>query len=254
MKNRLMFRNLLMLVFLLTAQKLWAATALVAVAANFTKPMAEIAAEFEKASGHNLKLSFGSSGKFIAQIENGAPFEVLLSADEDGPIKLEQRGGAVAGSRFIYALGKLALWSATAGMVDDQGKVLSSGSFKHLAIADPKLAPYGAAAVEVMQKLQLHEQLKSQLVQGENIAQTLQFVSTGNAELGFVALSQVADNSAFTSGSGWIVPSQLYSPIKQSAVLLNLGADNPAAKALLEYLKSPSALAIIRKYGYDLPQ
>lgn len=231
-----------------------AATALVAVAANFTKPMNEIAAEFEKASGHSLKLSFGSSGKFIAQIENGAPFEVLLSADEDGPIKLEQTGGAVAGSRFIYALGKLALWSATAGMVDDQGKVLSTGSFKHLAIADPKLAPYGAAAVEVMQKLQLNEKLKSQLVQGENIAQTLQFVSSGNAELGFVALSQVAENGAFTSGSGWIVPTQLYSPIKQSAVLLSLGAENPAAKALLEYLKTPPALAIIHKYAYDLPQ
>lgn len=229
-------------------------TTLVAVAANFTKPMEEIAAAFEKATGHNAKLSFGSSGKFVSQIENGAPFEVFLSADEGAPLKLEQSGVTVSGSRFVYALGKLVLWSATPGFVDNQGEVLSKGSFKHLAIADPKLAPYGAAAVEVLKNLGLTEKLQPLLVQGENIAQTQQFVSTGNAELGFVALSQVLENGKIASGSGWIVPADRYAPIKQSAVLLTLGAENPAAKALLDYLKSAPALAIIEKYGYDLPK
>lgn len=246
-------RPFLLIGLLLTSTISSAATTLVAVAANFTKPMTEIAAEFEKASGHSAKLSFGSSGKFVAQIDNGAPFEVLLSADESGPAKLEQSGMAVTGSRFVYALGKLVLWSATPGVVDDQGKVLTSGSFKRLALADPKLAPYGAAAMEVIKNLGLSEKLQPLLVQGENIAQTQQFISTGNAELGFVALSQVGENGKLSSGSGWIVPSDRYAPIKQSAVLLTLGVENPAAKALLEYLKSPAALAIIQKYGYDLP-
>lgn len=247
-------RPVLLIGLMLSSSITSAATTLVAVAANFTKPMTEIAAEFEKASGHSAKLSFGSSGKFIAQIDNGAPFEVLLSADESGPEKLEQTGAAVVGSRFVYALGKLALWSATPGLVDDQGKVLSSGSFKHIALADPKLAPYGAAAMEVLKNLQLTEKLQPLIVLGENIAQTQQFISTGNAELGFVALSQISENGKITSGSGWIVPKDRYAPIKQSAVLLNLGAENPAAKALLDYLKSPAALAIIEKYGYDLPR
>lgn len=248
------WKLLSILALLILSQSGFAATTLVAVAANFTKPMTEIAAEFEKATGHSAKLSFGSSGKFIAQIENGAPFEVLLSADESGPEKLEQSGGAVAGSRFVFALGKLVLWSATPGLVDDQGNVLSSGSFKHIALADPKLAPYGLAAMEVLKTLGLSEKLQPLIVLGENIAQTQQFISTGNAELGFVALSQVSENGKIASGSGWIVPADRYAPIKQSAVLLNLGAENPAAKALLDYLKSPAALAIIEKYGYDLPR
>ncbi len=232
----------------------FADTTLVAVAANFTKPMTEIAAEFEKTTGHGAKLSFGSSGKFIAQIENGAPFEVLLSADENGPVRLEQNGMAVDGSRFIYALGKLVLWSATPGLVDDQGKVLAGGNFKHLALADPKLAPYGEAAMQIMKNLGLMEKLQPLLVMGESIAQTQQFISTGNAELGFVALSQVSENGKLSSGSGWIVPGDLHAPIKQTAVLLRLGAENPAAQALLDYLKSPAAQVIIEKYGYDLPR
>lgn len=254
MKHTFTCRFLILTAFLLTNHNVWSATALVAVAANFTKPMNEIAAEFAKASGHDLKLSFGSTGKFVAQIENGAPFEILLAADESGPQKLEQSGNAVLGSRFIYALGKLVLWSATPGLVDDQGKILTTGSFQHLAIADPKLAPYGVAAIEAMQKLAIDDKLTPLLVQGENIAQTLQFVTSGNAELGFVALSQVAENGTFTSGSGWILPSELYSPIKQTAVLLKLGAENPAATALLDYLKSPAAQAIISKYSYELPR
>jgi molybdate transport system substrate-binding protein len=231
-----------------------AATVLVAVASNFTKPMTEIAAEFEKATGHSAKLSFGASGKFVSQLENGAPFEVLLSADEKGPQKLEQASLAVPGTHFTYALGKLVLWSATPGYVDDQGKILTTGGFKHLALADPKLAPYGAAAVEVLKGLNLQNKLQPLLVLGENISQAHQFVSTGNAELGFVALSQVIENGKIATGSGWIIPADRHAPIRQDAVLLSKGAENPAAPALLDYLKSAPALAIIEKYGYGLPK
>lgn len=253
--SKITFRRFLCLMSLLLVSRISsAATTLVAVAANFTKPMTEIAAEFQKATGHEAKLSFGSSGKFVSQIENGAPFEVFLSADESNPQKLEQNGATVAGSRFVYALGKLVLWSAKPGYVDDQGQILAKGGFQHLALADPKLAPYGVAAMEVLKNLNLTEKLQPLVVLGENIAQTQQFVSTGNAELGFIALSQVIENGKIASGSGWVVPSDRYAPIKQSAVLLNLGAENPAAKALLDYLKSKPALAIIEKYGYDLPQ
>lgn len=231
-----------------------AESTLVAVAANFTKPMTEIAADFEKATGHSAKLSFGASGKFVSQLENGAPFEVFLSADDKNPIKLEQSGLAVAGSRFTYAIGKLVLWSNTPGYVDGEGQILANGNFKHLALADPKLAPYGAAALEVLKTQGLLEKLQPLFVQGENIAQTHEFISTGNAELGFVALSQIIDNGKIGSGSGWIVPSDLYSPILQDAVLLKTGAANPAATALIEYLKSAPALAIIEKYGYGLPK
>ena len=231
-----------------------AATTLVAVAANFSKPMPEFAAEFEKATGHSAHLSFGSSGKFVSQLENGGPFEVLLSADEKGPQKLEQDGLTVPNTRFVYALGRLVLWSATSGYVDNEGKILTAGGFKHLALADPKLAPYGAAAVEVLKKQGLFDKLQPLFVQGENIAQTYQFISTANAELGFVALSQVIENGKIGSGSGWIIPDNDHAPIRQGAVLMKKGAENPAAPALLNFLKSAPALAIIKKYGYDLPQ
>ena len=227
-------------------------TTLVAVAANFTKPMTDIAEAFEKTTGHSAKLSFGSSGKFVAQIENGAPFEVFLSADDKAPAKLEQSGFAVANSHFTYAIGKLVLWSATANLVDAQGEILSKGGFKHLALADPKLAPYGAAALEVLKNKNLLNKLQPLFVQGENIAQTYQFVSTGNAELGFVALSQVIDNGKISSGSAWQIPENLYTPLHQEAVLLKKGEDNPAASALMQFLKSPEAKAIISKYGYSL--
>jgi molybdate transport system substrate-binding protein len=248
------FRAIVVLALLLFGQVSWAATVLVAVASNFSKPMTEIAAEFEKATGHSAKLSFGSSGKFVSQLENGAPFEVLLSADEKGPIKLEQAGLAVPSTHFTYALGKLALWSATPGYVDDQGKILTTGGFKHLALADPKLAPYGAAAMDVLKGLGLQDKLRPLFVQGENIAQTYQFISTGNAELGFVALSQVIENGHCATGSCWIIPDDRHAPIRQDAVLLTLGAENPAALVLLDYLKSAPALAIIEKYGYGLPK
>ncbi len=230
-----------------------AETTLVAVASNFTKPMTEIAAEFEKTTGHTAQLSFGSSGKFVSQFENGAPFEVFLSADDKSPAKLQQSGFAVEKSDFSYALGKLVLWSATANYVDDKGAILEKGGFKHIALADPKLAPYGAAAVDILKSKNLLDKLKPFFVLGENISQTHQFISTENAELGFVALSQVSENGKISSGSGWIVPQNFYAPIKQNAVLLKTCAENPAAKALLDYLKSAPAKAIIQKYGYDLP-
>lgn len=234
----------------------WAATTLVAVASDFTKPMTEIAAEFEKATGHSVKSSFGSSGKFFTQIQNGAPFEVYLSANEKYPLELEKSGYAVPDSHFVYALGKLVLWSPIPGYVDDQGEILKTGDFKHIALADPTHAPYGVVAEEVMTNLGVLEKLRPLFVMGENISQTFQFVSTGNAELGFVALAQVIDvaSGKIASGSGWAIPERLHKPFRQTAVLLKAGAENSAARALLEFLKSPAVSAIISKYGFGLPQ
>lgn len=224
----------------------------VAVAANFTAPMKAIAAEFEKATGHKVHLSFGASGRFYAQIKNGAPFQVLLSADEEIPAKLEQENLAVPGSRFTYAVGTLVLWSARPDFVDDKGAVLSKGAFAHLAVANPKLAPYGAAAMETLDKLGLRPAVQTKLVSGENIAQTYQFVTSGNAELGFVALSQVMKEGRIASGSAWIVPVGVHRPIRQDAVILNRGRENAAAIALSRFLREPRAVAIIQSYGYRL--
>lgn len=241
---------------LLFGQVSWAATTLVAVASDFTKPMTEIAAAFEKATGQSAKLSFGSSGKAFAQIQSGAPFEVYLSASEKYPLELEKTGFAVADTHFVYAIGKLVLWSATPGYVDDQGKILATGNFKHIALADPGHAPYGVVAEEVMKNFGVLDKLRPLFVMGENISQTFQFVSTGNAELGFVGLAQVIDvnSGKIGSGSGWIIPDNLHSPFRQMAVLLKTGAENPAALALVDFLKSPTALAIIEKYGFGLPK
>lgn len=224
----------------------------VAVAANFTAPMQKIAVDFEKDTGHKAALSFGSTGKFYAQIKNGAPFQVLLSADDETPAKLEQEGAAVPGSRYTYAIGKLVLWSPRSSIVDDQGEVLKKGGFDHLALANPKLAPYGAAAVETMKALGVHDSLAPKFVQAENIAQAYQFVATENALLGFVALSQVMEGGKLKGGSAWIVPGKLYSPIRQDVALLDKGRGNPAAEALLKYLKGDKARAVIKAYGYDL--
>lgn len=225
---------------------------LVAVAANFTAPMKAIAAEFEKTTGHKVHLSFGASGKFYAQIKNGAPFQVLLSADVAIPVKLEQEGLTVPGSRFTYAVGTLVLWSARPDFVDDKGAVLSQGAFSHLSVANPKLAPYGAAAMETLDKLGLATTLQAKFVVGENIAQTYQFVMSGNAELGFVALSQVMKDGRIADGSAWVVPVGMHRPIRQDAVILASGRDNVAAAALLRFLRQPGAVAIIRSYGYRL--
>jgi len=222
----------------------------IAVAANFAAPMKVIALEFEKATGHKASLSFGSSGKFYAQIKNGAPFQVLLSADEDIPAKLEQEGLTVRGSRFTYAIGTLVLWSLKPNFVDAKGEVLSKGAFAHLALANPKLAPYGAAAMETLNTLALTSALQGKFVFGENIAQTHQFVLSGNAELGFVALSQVMKGGQIASGSAWVVPATMHRPIRQDALLLAAGRENPAAIALLRFLREPAAIAIIQSFGY----
>nr|WP_242675114.1 MULTISPECIES: molybdate ABC transporter substrate-binding protein [Pseudomonas] len=224
----------------------------VAVAANFTAPIQAIASEFEKDTGHSVQAVYGATGQFYAQISNGAPFEVFLAADDSTPAKLEEEGQIVEGSRFTYAIGTLVLWSAKEGYVDDKGAVLKQGDFKHLSIANPKAAPYGLAATQTLDKLGLSDSLRSKIVEGQNITQALQFVSTGNAELGFVALSQVYKDGQITGGSAWIVPEDMHEPIRQDAVILNKGANNPAATALVDYLKGPKAAAIIKAYGYQL--
>ncbi len=225
----------------------------VAVAANFTGPMQVIAPLFERDTGHKAIPSFGATGKFYAQVVNGAPFEVLLAADDETPARMVREGHAVAGTPFTYAIGTLVLWSAKADFVDDKGEILKKGGFRHLAIANPKTAPYGAAALQAMGRLGVADNLKPLFVQGENIAQTQQFVATGAAELGFIAYSQVIKNGRIGSGSGWIVPAKLYEPIRQDAVILAKGRDKPAALALLNYLKGDKAKAIIRSFGYELP-
>ena len=222
----------------------------VAVAANFTAPMQTIAPMFAADTGHKAVLSFGSTGKFYAQITHGAPFDVLLAADDETPARLEREGQG--GSRYTYAVGRLVLWSKQAGVVDEKGEVLRSGRVDRLALADPKLAPYGAAAVETLGKLGLLESLRPKFVQGENIAQTYQFVATGNAAIGFVALAQVYADGRLKEGSAWIVPSTWHAAIRQDAILLNRGRDNAAAAALLQYLRGDKARAIIRAYGYAL--
>lgn len=223
----------------------------VAVAANFTAPMKLIAADFEKDTGHKAVLTFGATGKFYSQISNGAPFEIFLAADDETPARLEKEGTAVNGSRFTYATGKLVLWSAQPGVVDAQGEVLKKGDFKKIAIAAPKLAPYGAAAVETMNRLGLQAALEPKLVQGESIGQAFSFVSTGNAELGFIALSQVYEGGKIKSGSAWVVPSNLHSPIRQDAVLLAKAKDSKAAVQLMVFLKTEKAKAVIRSFGYE---
>jgi len=223
----------------------------VAVAANFALPLKVLAADFERDSGHKMLVSVGSTGKFYAQIKGGAPFDVFLAADDETPARLEKEGDAVAGSRFTYATGKLVLWSANANLVDGQGRVLVTGNFKHLALASPSLAPYGAAAVQTLSRLGLLTTLTPRFVQGESIGQAYNFVATGNAELGFVALSQVYENGKISKGSGWIVPAHLHNPLRQGAVLLARASHNPGASALLAFLKTDKTRSVIRSFGYD---
>lgn len=246
------FRSKLILVAaaLMMSGNSFAETVHAAVAANFTTAMKELVTQFEQTSEHKVKLSFGSSGKIFAQIRNGAPFQIFLSADQAKPQALEEAGLTVPGSRFTYAVGALVLWSAKPGLVDSKYSRLKTGEFNKLAFANPKVAPYGAAAMEILQALNLTELTAGKWVQGENIAQTYQFVASGNADLGFVALSQVMDKGHIKTGSSWIVPRELYSPIRQDAVLLTRGQDSIAAKALLKYLTSDTARAIIHSYGY----
>ena len=240
----------LLLVPLLLIRPLWADTITAAVAANFSRPMQALAERFEAETGHRLRLSFGSSGQLFAQIQNGAPFDVFLSADQAKPRALIDAGDAVADTRFTYAIGALALWSATPNRFDDGEALLRSGDFGRLTIADPRLAPYGAAAVEVLQRLGLDEALAGQIVQGQNIAQTHQFVASGNADLGLVALSQLMAGGRISDGSAWVIPADLHQPIRQDAVLLKQASHPLAGRALLEYLRSEPARALIDGYGY----
>ena len=223
----------------------------VAVAANFTAPAKRIAEDFGKDTGHKALLAFGATGKFYAQIRAGAPFAVLLAADDETPARLEREGDAVPGTRFTYATGRLVLWSAKSGFVDGKGEVLGRTDLRHVAIANPKLAPYGQAALEALTALKRVDALQAKFVMGENIAQTYQFVATGNAELGFVALSQVMTDGRIGEGSAWIVPASLHQPIRQDAVLLDKGKSNPAALEWLRYLRGDKARAAIRSFGYE---
>lgn len=224
----------------------------VAVAANFTAPMKTIAAEFTKETGHTVAMTFGATGKVYAQIKNGAPFDIFLSADDETPKRLEKEGHAVAGTRFTYATGRLALWSPRVNLVDPQGEVLKSGAFAHIALASPKLAPYGAAAVETLMKLGLMATLEPKFVLGESIGQTYSFVATGNAPLGFVALSQVFENGQLNRGSAWVVPAHLHTALRQDAVLLTKGKASAGAIAFMSYLKTDKTRAVTRTYGYEV--
>lgn len=218
----------------------------VAVAANFTGAAKEIARAFEETTGHEAILSFGSTGKLYTQITQDAPFEVFLAADAARPEKLTEEGLAVTGSRFTYAIGKLVLWSKDPAAVTGED-TLKTADFEKISICNPVAAPYGAAAVETMKALDVYDALKPRFVEGANVTQAHQFVETGNAEVGFVALSQVIDDD---SGSRWEVPQEFYEPIRQDAVLLNKGADSEAAAAFMAFLKQPEARSIIVKFGY----
>ena len=245
-----MRRSALLFGLLLTVAALPAAAAEVsaAVAANFTKPAEELGAAFTAKTGDTVRFSFGATGGLYTQIGQGAPFEVFLAADDRRPALAVTEGLGVAGTPFTYAVGRLALYSPTLDLTDGPA-VLAAGAFQHIAIADPATAPYGAAALETIEKLGLSATLEPKTVTGENISQTLQFVESGNAELGFVALSQVAGKPA---AQVWLVPAEDHAPIRQDAVLLKAGEDNPAAAAFLGFLKSEEARAIIEAYGYEM--
>lgn len=221
----------------------------VAVAANFAAPMKRIVAGFERATGHRARVSIGSTGKLYGQIRNGAPFDLLLAADADTPARLEREGDAVAGTRYTYAVGQLALWSRAVDLVDDKGRVLASDGFRHLAIADPKLAPYGRAAMETLASLGLADRVKARIVTAESVGQAYQFVASGNAEIGFVALSQLAGG---LPGSVWRVPAALHRPLRQDLVILARGERSLAARSLAAYLRSDEARDIIRGFGYEV--
>lgn len=226
-------------------------TVTVAVASNFAPPMPTLIATFEQNSGHHIKAAYGSSGKFYAQIQHGAPFQILLSADQKTAQKLAQQKLALAESQFTYATGRLVLWSADRNAIDGTGIRLQRADFKHLALADPALAPYGAAAINVLQRLHLLDKLRSRFVQGENIAKTYQFVISGNAELGFVALSQVWRDGKISAGSAWIVPVDLHAPLHQDAIILLPGKNQIAVDQFMTFLRSDNAIKIIAAFGYE---
>lgn len=222
---------------------------IIASASNFSAAMKDMANQFEKETGHKVKLVFGSSGKFYAQINHGAPFHAFFSADQDKPIALEKSGMIVPNSRFTYAIGRLALWSPIENLELDEKRLINN-HYRNLAVANPKLAPYGKAAVEVLQHFDLIAKTQSKWVKGENVAQTFQFVSTGNVELGFIALSQIMINGRLAKGSAWIIPSQLHRAIRQDAVLLLEGKNSQATKDFLSYVTSENSKKFLNSYGY----
>lgn len=245
-------RCTLLLAMIISSALLHADEVTAAVAANFTAAIKKLTPLYEQKTGNKLIASFGATGQLYAQMNNGAPFDVFLSADDTTPKKLIAEGAAVADSYFIYARGRLALWSATPNYVDGNGHILKSDSFTKIAIANPKTAPYGQAAVETLTALKLLDRLQPKFVIGENIAQTQQFVSSGNAPLGFVALAQVKALPVNDRGSYWIIPVDLHQPIDQTAVQLRRSAHAEAAKSFLEFLKTPEAAEVIRDLGYEI--
>ncbi len=242
--------GLLIALVALVGGRVWADEVRVAVASNFSATMAEIVERFERESGHRVSLVFGSTGKLYAQIRHGAPFDAFFAADARRPALLEGEAVAIPESRFVYAVGRLALWSPKPDWVDGEGAVLRGGDFRHLALANPKLAPYGRAARQVLQKLGLWAALRGRMVRGENVGQAFQFVVSGNAALGFVAYSQIVQADGSVRGSFWMPDATLYDPIEQQAVLLR---ESPAARALLDFTRSDKGRAIIRRHGYGLP-
>lgn len=244
--------RLALLTGILLASVAWAQAGetVVAVAANFTEPVKEIAEQFKATTGHTATLSFGATGNFYNQIKNGAPFEVFLAADTARPTKAVEEGYAVKGTEFTYAIGTLVLWSTKEGLVKGP-ETLTDTTISHISYCNPDAAPYGKASVETLDALKVHDKVKDKLVEGQNISQAYQFVKTGNAEIGFVALSQIINEKG---GSKWIVPQNYYNPIRQDAVLLKTGENNEAAKAFMDFLKGPEAATIIKKYGYALPE
>lgn len=247
------FVVVLLILFSLTSLSAYSSEISIAVASDFAAPMERIVVLFQKESGHTVKVSLGASGKLYTQIKSGSPFDILLSADETIPKRLIQDGQAVGSSRFVYAIGKLVLWSAQPNFVDTKGGVLNKGNFTKLAIADPKLSPYGLAAKETLEKLVMWNAMQEKLVKGENITLTYQLAATENAELAFISLSQIMRDGKISQGSWWLVPPELHNPLRQSAVLLTGAKDKIAAQAFLEFLKSNKVVAILRSFGYELP-
>lgn len=237
---------------LLISQQLFAGQVNVAVAGNFFKPLKTLATQFESESGHHVAISVAATGKLYAQILHGAPFDLFLAADQKRPASLINKQLAIAGSQFTYAQGQLVLWSNNTQAVDKQGYCLFSPAIDYLAIANPKVAPYGEQSINVLKNLGAYAQLASKLVQGQNIGQTYQYLSSGSIEMGIIALSQVTDNGQITQGSYWLIPESLYQPIKQDAVLLKHGQHNAAALAFLHYLTTPAALQTIQSFGYKV--
>jgi molybdate transport system substrate-binding protein len=246
------FSILLVLCGLLGTQA-WAGEVKVAVAANFAAPLERLAPLFEKESGHTLKVTAAASGKLYAQIKGGAAFDVFLSADEETPKRLMQEGFAVGGTRFVYATGRLVLWSVQPGLVDDKASVLNKGNFNTLAIANPINSPYGVAAKETLTKLTMWNAIQRKLDKGDDVTQTWQMAATEKADLVFIALSQIMRDGKVTTGSWWLVPPEMHNPIRQSAVLLTGAKDQAAAKAFLVFLKSAKAQIVMRGFGYEMP-